>query len=174
MGTIRFFRHSLKRGEFISAEGFELIASRKEYVPKVGKIFVSPYVRTIETAASMLMATGQKKVKIIQLESLGAPEVEAMMFSNETFIEDYMSNPAQNQYELMERHFSPQELTNMEAICAKAMKEMVPYLEEDEMAIAVGHTPYIAMGRNYFFPKEKIKDNMSEMDYLDIKTPFLK
>ncbi len=169
MKKIRFFRHSLKNGDFISPEGFQLIEEKKDFIPRVAKIFVSPYVRTIQTAAHMMAITEQKKVEIIQLESIGNPEVEKEIFAHEGLMKDYKSNPKQNLYSLMRKHFGIAELAKLESKSFKMLQEIFDKMEEHEMVIAVGHSPYIFMANNCMPETEVLTHNMSEMEYVDIE-----
>lgn len=173
MGTIRFFRHSLKKGQLISKEGFELIEAKEDLIPHANKVFVSPYVRTIQTATHMLGIKRQKTVGFFQLDSLSPQNVEEAIMANAKLMEEYSSNPEQNLYFLMEKHFSPEELIKLEKECAKAVIEMSQKMENEENAIAVGHTPYIKMAYNGLIEMgiisgEKCHENMTEMDYIDI------
>lgn len=173
MKKIRFFRHSLKKDEFIGSKGFQLIEDTKDSIPQVSKIFVSPYVRTIQTAAHMMAITGQKKVKIIQLESLGNSEVEEKIFTNKDFIEEFKIDPSKNIYELMEKHFSPKEIDCMELKSAQAIHDIWDIMDDEEIVIAIGHSPYIKMAINGLvksgYDFEPNHENMNELDYIDIE-----
>lgn len=172
MKIIRFFRHSLKQGQLISKEGFELIEAKEDLIPNASKVFVSPYVRSIQTVTHMLGIKGKKTVGLFQLNSLSPQNVEEAITANSKLMEEYSSDPEQNLYFLMKKHFSPEELITLEKECAKAIIEMSEIMEEGENAIAVGHTPYIKMAYNGLIEMgiisgEKCHENMAEMDYID-------
>jgi phosphohistidine phosphatase SixA len=177
MKRFRFSRHSLKKGEFISKEGFDLIEAKKDLIPNVKKIFVSPYTRTIQTAAQMMAVIGQKKAEIVQLESIGNEKVWGTMLANDALMKAYASDPSQNIYELMRKHFSSEELIEIEKESAKAIVEIIENMEDGEECIAVGHAPYIKMAYNGavemgVIKGEKCYEDMAEMDFIDIEANF--
>jgi phosphohistidine phosphatase SixA len=173
MKKIRFFRHSLKQGQFISQEGFDLIESKKDLIPDTKKIFISPYVRTVQTAMHMMVVKNQKTVQLEQLESIGNSRVEKAIMGNAEMMAEFMKNAEQNLYELMAKYFSSDELIEMERESAKAIIEITERMKDGDEVIAVGHSPYIKMAYNGLIEMglitaEKSHENMAEMDYIDI------
>ena len=166
MRTLRLFRYSFKTGEFINPEGFALIEAKKGDYFNCNKMFVSPYTRTVQTAAGILAASNQKTTKIIQIDGLMAEEAVKMLLGNQAFFGPYRKNPDEEIYNLLDEFFKEGEIKRMELICSLAIEKCFSKMKDGDQSMAVGHSPLVTFAANYF-AKTRLFGNLKELDYVD-------
>lgn len=164
---LRIFRHSLKKGEFISSEGYELIkkVTEKEKF-EFDYLFSSPYTRAIQTGTSILENLNLKKSNFSVVTELACMPVEEIMLTNENFMSYWKANPTAEIYEILDAVYTAKEILLMEQTCFQMIKKCLENMNENSSAIAVSHNPYGSLAAN-FCCGERRYGNMKEMSFID-------
>ena len=167
---LRIFRHSLKRGEFISPEGLELIKKIIETEKiEFDYLFSSPYTRAIQTGTAILENLGIKMSKFSIVEDLACLPVEESMLGNKDFLAYWKSNPTAEIYEILDAVYTAEEISWMEEKCFCMIKTCFKNMPENTKAVAISHNPYVSLAANYIC-KERKYGNMKEMSFIDFTT----
>ncbi|MBI2607809.1 MAG: hypothetical protein HYW51_03205 [Candidatus Doudnabacteria bacterium] len=156
MKTLHYRRHSLKDGNYISAEGLRL-AFREGALCGVihHKVFHGPLVRTAQTLLSFLQGrTGNSMIMPI-IEEIGNDTIVAAMV-NDAFkaaVKEGLPN-----IECLRRAHDNDKLAQFAASALHAVVKMFDRMNEGDIAVAFGHSPIITPPEGW--------DKLGELDGL--------
>lgn len=168
MKTLHYRRHSLKDGNYISAEGLRL-AFREGALCGVihHKVFHGPLVRTAQTLLSFLQGrTGNSMIMPI-IEEIGNDTIVAAMV-NDAFkaaVKEGLPN-----IECLRRAHDNDKLAQFAASALHAVVKMFDRMNEGDIAVAFGHSPIIELAAGAVTLKEETPpegwDKLGELDGL--------
>lgn len=167
--TIIYVRHSTKDGPNISEAGYALIKEKAQGIignNDITKGFYSSQIRTKQTLDHLFETGNVHNATTHQIDGLWPMPIEADFKGPkaEQFNEAYKATHGEA-IKSLERVF-PERIEEYQRLCAEGVMQCFSQMEPGEIAVAIGHTPYVQYAAHHLSDGAVELTELSEMEFM--------